>query len=380
MMERPGLSLKRYIKVLRPIPTQFLYPMVISVFFMTRELNVLMKELHLILFRQRSPPWFNKTVRILNNTNNCIFIYTVLLLLLLGTAGPVPVIGQVSAPHDKYFTWHKTELPVPSGSQNHPGLAGAFSGLSNNVLIIAGGANFPDSPPWDGGEKVWNDRIYVLSVEGLDYKWINSSGFKLEQPVAYGVSISIPQGLLCIGGDNAGTILSDIFLLDWDDVAKKIVNRKLPSLPRSFEATGGAVIEGNLYVTGIANNDNSLIRVELNKLFQNQEVDWEHLPPCPGPPRKLMSYSAQSNGESRNLYVFGGRSEVDGELTILSDSYAYNVEKNLWREIGRGFPGGNGNAGTMGAPALAYGAGSIFIFGGDDGDLLLERHGLEKAV
>ncbi len=45
-----------------------------------------------------------------------------------------------------------TQLPSQSGKP-HPGLAGAVTGIHNNILLIAGGANFPDGLPWEGGKK-----------------------------------------------------------------------------------------------------------------------------------------------------------------------------------------------------------------------------------
>ena len=57
------------------------------------------------------------------------------------------------------------ELPPQQGQTIQLGLAGAFSGIHNDALIIAGGANFP-RPVWETS-KVWHDDIYVLvkSVE-----------------------------------------------------------------------------------------------------------------------------------------------------------------------------------------------------------------------
>ena len=56
------------------------------------------------------------------------------------------------------FAW--SELPpLPDGV----GLAGACVGVSGDVLIVAGGANLPHGPPWDGHPKVWHDRVLVLA-------------------------------------------------------------------------------------------------------------------------------------------------------------------------------------------------------------------------
>ena len=49
------------------------------------------------------------------------------------------------------------------------GFAGAFAGVSHGSLIVAGGANFPDKKPWDGGKKIWYDTVFVL--ERPDGEW-----------------------------------------------------------------------------------------------------------------------------------------------------------------------------------------------------------------
>jgi len=58
------------------------------------------------------------------------------------------------------FQWSELpELPPALGQQKQIGLAGSFSGVHNGALIVAGGANFPIRPSWDGGKKVWWDDI-----------------------------------------------------------------------------------------------------------------------------------------------------------------------------------------------------------------------------
>lgn len=51
--------------------------------------------------------------------------------------------------------------PLPPLPDAH-GVAGAFAGVAGGALLVAGGANFPDGPPWQGGTKAWTDRIWVL--------------------------------------------------------------------------------------------------------------------------------------------------------------------------------------------------------------------------
>jgi hypothetical protein len=44
-------------------------------------------------------------------------------------------------------------LPVANGHTKQAGLAGPIVGVSQNVLMIAGGANFEDALPWEGGKR-----------------------------------------------------------------------------------------------------------------------------------------------------------------------------------------------------------------------------------
>ena len=45
------------------------------------------------------------------------------------------------------------------------GLAGALIGISNNQLIAAGGANFPESMPWEGGAKKYHKALYIYYID-----------------------------------------------------------------------------------------------------------------------------------------------------------------------------------------------------------------------
>ncbi|MGA0846695.1 MAG: galactose oxidase, partial [Luteolibacter sp.] len=75
------------------------------------------------------------------------------------------------------LTWKSLpELP------DEHGFAGAFAGNSGSSLIVAGGANFPDGAPWDGGLKIWHDQVFAL--EKGDSSW--SVAGKLPRPLGYG--------------------------------------------------------------------------------------------------------------------------------------------------------------------------------------------------
>jgi len=69
---------------------------------------------------------------------------------------------------------------LPSLPDNE-GFAGPLAGVSNGALIVAGGANFPDKKPWDGGKKVWYDTVFVLEKPNGEWKIAG----KLPRPVVH---------------------------------------------------------------------------------------------------------------------------------------------------------------------------------------------------
>ena len=105
-------------------------------------------------------------------------------------AGPVsqPATGPDAQPAVAALSWKSLPaLPDPFG------FAGAYAGVSNGALLVAGGANFPDGPPWEGHGKRWHGRIFVL--ERPDREWQQASE-PLPRPLGYGVSHTTKLGVL----------------------------------------------------------------------------------------------------------------------------------------------------------------------------------------
>ena len=71
-----------------------------------------------------------------------------------------------------------TELPADSGQQQSLGFAGPVTGVHNDILFIAGGANFPDSMPWQGGKKKYYNNVFVYTRK-------NANLFCLTNPLLF---------------------------------------------------------------------------------------------------------------------------------------------------------------------------------------------------
>lgn len=139
-----------------------------------------------------------------------------------------PLVKQVEV-NGEQLTWRQgSALPAPPGAQRQEGVAGAFAGYSGNVLLVAGGANFPGAwQQFDAGrnyahqglKKTWRDEIYALR----DGAW--SYAGKLPAALGYGSAVQLDDGVLVIGGElEGGTASRAVFLLQWDGKAARVTN------------------------------------------------------------------------------------------------------------------------------------------------------------
>jgi N-acetylneuraminic acid mutarotase len=250
------------------------------------------------------------------------------------------------------------------------GVAGAFAGVSGDALIVAGGANFPDKPPWEGGTKKWHDEIYVLSYGTTN--WL--TGFKLPRPLAYGLSVPFDGGVLCIGGSDNLRHHAEVFLLRWRD-GRVLVETNFPPLPQPLANACGIFCKGCVCVIGgettpgATTAQASAWRLKLSAA----QPAWERLPDLPGPGRSLAMAATTGN----SVYVLGGvalSAGPDGKpmRRYLSDVYALPSSASAW-ERKKDLPVPLAAAPS---PTPLVGSGWIALLGGDDGS----RYGFQPPA
>ena len=241
------------------------------------------------------------------------------------------------------------------------GFAAMFAGVSGGALLVAGGANFPDKKPWAGGAKVWHDTVFVL--EQPDGPWRVAG--KLPHPLAYGVSVTTSDGVLCLGGSDAHQHYADAFLLQWHQ--GKLHRRKMPALPAPAANLSGAFVDGVVYVAGGTASPtatNALRTFWALDLTVNRP-HWQVLAHGPGPAR-MLAVAGVSEGA---FHLFSGVSlhgGADGKpvRTYLRDAWRYRPGAG-WQRL-QDLP-----RSTAAAPSPAVTRGSrLFLFSGDDGALV----------
>ena len=284
--------------------------------------------------------------------------YPRLLLIFLVVISTRIAPGFADEP--QMLTWQELpELP------DDLGVAGPFAGVHNDALIVAGGANFP-RPVWDN-DKVWRDRIFVLTRDGDSYTWLDAGA--LERPLAYGAAVSTEAGVVCMGGNDSADTFADVFLLSWEPGSSRVTRTEYPALPQPCAFSAATLIGDVIYLAG-GQSDQSLESamtnfwsLDLSKQGNAEEFVWQELPSWPGPTRALNLTVSQHNGYNDCVYVISGRrQEGPGDdpssFGFLKDVWEYNPAKKSWRQradVPRCVMAGTG---------LGFGQSHIFVLGG----------------
>ncbi|MBN1388178.1 MAG: cyclically-permuted mutarotase family protein [Bacteroidales bacterium] len=308
-------------------------------------------------------------------------------LLLLAVIAVLLNACSYNEPFRNNIRWEElTELPPAPGMDVQYGLAGHFAGASGDVIIVAGGANFPDKPVQDGGKKVYHDDIFVLRNDGPgNYIW--ESGFSLDEGLAYGVTVPWNDGILCIGGRNSCGPSSGVFHLSWDKVENKIRQVDYPDLPFGIYDMGGDIADGVIYLAGgyiEGKATSSFLKLDLNSA-EIPELKWEVLDDFPGPARIQPVLISQNAAEEKHLYLVSGSSHPGGsDPIILTDCLEYNPKTGLWTNRGPIAAEGGEPYSLHGAAGIGLGVQHIMFIGGVNKEVFnraLEREReLEKAI
>lgn len=247
------------------------------------------------------------------------------------------------------------QLPV---LPDREGFAGSYAGAHRDALIVAGGANFPDKRPWEGGTKIWYDRVFVLEPAATAWR---ETG-RLPTAGGYGVSVNTPDGVVLIGGGDAKRNFDEVWLTRWD--GKNVSFTPLPRLPKPLAMAAGALVGRVIYVAGGLDRPDA---TQAQKAFFALDLDklssgWIEPAPWPGPERMLATAGAQGGA----FYLFSGArlvADAQGKTSRewLRDAYRYTPAAG-WKKVAD-LP-----RVSVAAPSPApLVNGRLLVIGGDDG-------------
>lgn len=249
------------------------------------------------------------------------------------------------------------------------GVSACYAGVHNGMLMMAGGCNFPEIPASEGGKKRFYRGIYV-SDASVDSVLVWKKIGELPVEAAYGVSVSTPQGIICVGGTNQNGALSSVISISLDKKGTAAVVDSLPSLPCTIDNMGGTVLNRCLYIAGGNVNgipSNTLYCLDLD----NPDAGWKQMMDFPGAPRTQPVCVAQCKGKDNLLFLWGGFAGAgEGRSATLSvDGYCYHPIAKTWMPV----------ATPMGADSVAISlGGGVGIACGDS--LILCAGGVNKNI
>lgn len=252
------------------------------------------------------------------------------------------------------------QLPAWEG-KDHPGLAGPLTGFHAGVLVVAGGANFPDGYPWQGGTKRYHQNIYTWEPGGDNSNsCFTRQQILLPEPMAYAACVSTSQGIVCAGGENAKGFSNQVYLLRWQQKSRKLQVSILPSLPLAISNAMLAELDGHLYLAGgetASGTSDNLYSFS----WQDTAAGWKKIGQLPEPVSNGI-WLAEKTANPGQLWLIGGRAKQPDGITAFSDRvYAYDISAAKWqRKASLPYPFAAGTG-------IVHDNNMILIFGGDKG-------------
>lgn len=261
--------------------------------------------------------------------------------------------------------WSKYAALPGTGNMPSLGYAGPVTGISNNTLIVAGGANFPGSMPWEGGKKQYYDEAYITGID------VNPPSFKkvtLPYKVAYSANCSTPLGIVCAGGENESGPLSRVLFIQFDKGFPVFVS--LPDLPVAVTNAAATAIGSDVYIAG--GETKTAASVLFFKIdLKDTAKGWQKLPDIP----HAVSHTVLLAAGNEKIFLAGGRRKTESGISELYNNvFEYNITSGKWAE-------------KQSLPyALSAGTGAmindhyIALFGGDKGTVFHKTEQLISAI
>ena len=246
------------------------------------------------------------------------------------------------------------------------GVSALYAGTIGDWLVMGGGCNFPHIPAADQGKKVYYDGIYAAKLSEDDSLTWNKVGL-LPEASAYGLSVTVPEGIICVGGTSESAGLKRVIRISMEQGSVELDS--LPSLPVALDNFTGAVLDRTLYTVG-GNAEgvptDAVYALQLDAI----ENGWKRLADFPGGAR-VQAVCAASKGK---LFVWGGfLPKVQDQLPkVYTNGYAYNPLLGEWTEVASPKDSSGVEISLGGGVATTLTDGNILCAGGVHKDIFLK--------
>ncbi len=248
------------------------------------------------------------------------------------------------------------------------GVSAVYAALINGKLIVAGGANFPDKLGFEGGSKAFYHDILLYNEEIDEWKAIG----KLPSPSAYGVSVTVPDGALWIGGNNEKESLKSSFHVSLSS-NDELTIKPFIDLPVAMDNFYGCSINDFVFLAGGSVNGNP----SNSFYYINYKTDseWTKLPDFPGIPRIQPVLTATEVEGKTYVYLMGGffGGDANHKPAMATNVFKFDFSEKEWSKTGEQVdPKTKEPFSLGGATALTHDNRYIICFGGVNYDIFLD--------
>jgi len=230
--------------------------------------------------------------------------------------------------HIENVSWHiAAQLPATAGHTVSIGVAGAVSGSVHQLLLVAGGTNFPAGMPWNGGKKEYHNEIFLYGKQGGQLILKPSlKPLKLPFNLAYAAVCSTSNGIVVAGGENESGLSKKVLLLHWK--ADELEISYLPDLPVGLTNAALTQIGNILYLAG-GETDNGATTQFLCFNPAAPAKGWVRVTDLPLPVSHMVLLSSGDN----QIFLIGGRKSNKGSISTIYDQvFSYSIAQQQWTE------------------------------------------------
>lgn len=239
-----------------------------------------------------------------------------------------------------------SDFEIEPGYEN--GVSAAFFGRLGNLLVIAGGCNFPNEPLGPKSVKKSYCGIYAAEPSEMQWKRIGT----LPRAMAYGASAQTDLGPVWLAPDGCAWLLTDEGL------------KELPSMPEAVDNAAAAAIGRTVYVAG-GNVDGKPSRNVY--ALDIEQGKWRKLKQMPGNPRVQPVMAAVDDC----LYIWGGFAGSGKDATLELDGVKFDTKTEKWTPLPAPTDVDGVPLATGGGVAAALPDGRIAVCGGVNKDVFL---------
>lgn len=241
------------------------------------------------------------------------------------------------------FTGVDTCFSQPTSTEGH----------GKNVIDWTELATGPDIGDWPFlSAGLYYESIIVLSAGEAEiferstaeaYEWRKT--VPLPSSLKGVATLSLDNGILCMGGDNGERSLSECFLLQWDSRTQTLKRSEtleqvpgspeIPDLPIPLAYASALKFQEIIYVAGGQSTEEQepagyFFTLDLGKVSSPSEFKWNQLPSWISNSRLRPAMAAQNTGLDDCIYLFGGYTDAENPLDSYSkDVFRFNPKR--WR-------------------------------------------------